>query len=63
LVGPQSHRAAGADLVDGKPLGVVDPDQIEPPGLVRGEGKTDLIGVEPARHAARTGDVRRRQLR
>src|ERR1700722_2248429 len=48
LVGPQSHRAAGADLVNGKPLRVVDTDQIEPPGLVGGEGEADLIGVEPA---------------
>ena len=42
---------------------VIDADEIEPPGLVGGEGEADLVGVQPARHAARAGDVRRRQLR
>jgi hypothetical protein len=63
LVGPQSHRPAGADLVNRKTSGVIDADEIKPPGLVGGEGETDLIGLEPTRHATRAGDVRRRQLR
>ena len=38
-------RPAGADLMDGETLGVIDADEIEPPGLVGGEGKADVIGA------------------
>ena len=62
-VHPQPHRPAGADLVNSKPTGVVDADEIEPPGLVGGEGEADLIGAQPVCQATRAGDVRCRQLR
>ena len=62
-IGPHPHRAAGADLMNGKPSTIVDAHEVEPTGLVGGEDEADLIGLQPARHAPRTGDVRRRQLR
>ena len=35
--------------MNGEPPGLVDADEIEPPGLVGGEGEADLIGLsQPA---------------
>ncbi len=56
-IGPQPHGAREIALVEGDALLRVDADEIEPAGLIGGEGEADVIAQEPVGEPARAGDV------